>query len=122
MAARKSLQKLVLLVVVGGLGVVSRHYPVGRMFWDKWLGDLCYGAGVFLIMALIVPRRPTTVAAYALLFCVGIECFKLTGLPKQWDSHFILRVVFGTTFSWQNIACYAMGIGAMMGIECIIKN
>jgi len=122
MTARKSLLKLVLLIGVAAVGLVSRQYRIGWMAWDKWLGDLCYGAGVFLILALIFPRRPSTVTTYAFLFCLAIECFKLTGLPEQWDGHFMLRVVFGTTFSWQNIACYAAGIAAVMGIERTIKN
>jgi hypothetical protein len=122
MPARKSWEKLILLIAVAALALFSRRYPIGWMPWDKSLGDLCYGVAVFLLLALIAPHRPTAHAAYAFVFCVAIECFKLTGLPKQWDAHFIPRVIFGTTFSWQNIACYALGIAAMIGIEHTIKN
>lgn len=111
------------LVAVAGLGLLSRHYPVGWAIWDKSVGDLCYGAAAFLGLGIFLPRfRPGWVALQAFLFCVAIECFKLTGIPREWGSHALARIVFGSTFSWHNIGCYAAGIAAMLGVEWIGQN
>jgi hypothetical protein len=114
---RNSVKRLVFLVAVAFLGLFSRHYPIGHHFWDKSLGDFCYAAAVFLIFALIVPARAGTIAVISLFACLGVELFKLTGLPTRWSGNPLLRVVFGTTFSFHNIACYVVAIGILWSIE-----
>jgi hypothetical protein len=107
-----------ILAVVVALGLGSRAFRIGWGLWDKSLGDVCYAAAAFLFISLIVPNiRIGLAAGLGIGFCVGIECFKLTGLPGQWDGNPVLRVVFGSTFSWGNIVCYFVGIGAMVGIR-----
>jgi Protein of unknown function (DUF2809) len=119
----KMSRKLTLLTVVLFLGLLSRHYPIGWFLCDKSLGDLCYGAAAFLTLSVLFPRqRLEKVAVFAMLFCLAIECFKLTGLPRQWQSNAILRVIFGSTFSFQNIVCYVVAIAIMLGIERVSRN
>jgi ABC-type spermidine/putrescine transport system permease subunit II len=109
-----------MLAVVVALGLASRSVRIGWRWWDKSLGDVSYAAAVFLLISVIVPNiRIGLAAGLAIAFCLGIECFKLTGLPRQWDGNPVLRVVFGSTFSWGNIVCYCVGVGAMVGIRVV---
>jgi hypothetical protein len=107
-----------ILAIVVALGLASRSVRIGWGWWDKSLGDACYAAAVFLLISVIVPNiRIGLAAALAIGVCVAIECFKLTGLPSQWDGNPVLRVIFGSAFSWRNIVCYCVGVGAMIGIR-----
>ncbi|MGD0460948.1 MAG: DUF2809 domain-containing protein [Tepidisphaeraceae bacterium] len=111
-------RRVILLAVVAGIGFYSRRNPVGRYLWDKSMGDLCYAAGAFLLIGVIAPRlRPAMIAAAALVYCIAIECFKLTGVPARWDANALLRVVFGTTFSVHNLICYVVAIGVLFAVE-----
>jgi uncharacterized protein DUF2809 len=111
-------RRLILLSIVAAIGFYSRRHPIGYYLWDKSMGDLCYAAGAFLLIGVIAPcLQPETIAGIALLYCLAIECFKLTGLPARWDGHAILRVIFGTQFSWHNIACYLAAIGVFLAME-----
>jgi hypothetical protein len=115
---RTGFRRLVVLVIVAVIGICSRAWPVGTYFWDKSVGDLCYAAGAFLVTGLLARRkRPMMIAVIAMAYCLAIECFKLTGLPARWDGNWVLRVVFGTTFSVENIVCYAVAIGVMWAME-----
>jgi hypothetical protein len=119
----KMARKSTFLIVVVFLGFLSRHDPIGLFLWDKSLGDLCYGAGAFLTLSMLFPRqRPEKIALTALVLCLAVECFKLTGLPRQWQSNPILRVIFGSTFSFQNVVCYVIAIALMCGIERVSRN
>ena len=115
---RSTSRILATLAIVAVLGLTSRTFPIGWHLWDKSLGDLCYAAAALLIIRLAIPRfRPLASAILALGFCIAIECFKLTGLPSQWQANPILRIIFGSTFSWHNIACYFLAIAALLGLE-----
>jgi hypothetical protein len=106
------------MLAVVALGLASRSFHIGWGPWDKSLGDVCYAAAAFLLISLTAPNiRIALAAGLAIAFCLAIECFKLTGLPSQWDGNPVLRVIFGSTFSWRNIVCYCVGIGAMVGIR-----
>jgi hypothetical protein len=111
-------RRVIFLAIVAGIGFYSRRNPVGLYLWDKSMGDLCYAAGAFLLIGVIVPRlRPAMIAAAALVYCIAIECFKLTGLPARWGGNALLRVVFGTTFSIHNLICYGVAIGVLFAAE-----
>jgi len=111
-------RRIILLAIVAGIGFYSRRHPVASYLWDKSAGDLCYAAGAFLLIGVIAPRlRPAMIAIAALLYCLAIECFKLTGLPARWDANAFLRVLLGTTFSVQNLICYVVAIGVLFAAE-----
>jgi len=111
-------RRAILLAIVAAIGFYSRTHPVGVWLWDKSMGDLCYAAGAFLVIGLIAPGlRPGVIAAATLAYCLAIECFKVTGLPAQWNASPLLRVIFGTTFSAHNLICYAVAIAALFAAE-----
>ncbi|SEB58921.1 Protein of unknown function [Paramicrobacterium humi] len=76
------------------------------------VGDVLYAALIYLLVAALLPRAPQIVpAAVAIVWCVAIEFFQLTGLPEQWGLAFRpAMLVFGTVFSPVDIACYVAGI------------
>lgn len=111
-------RRLILLAIVAAIGFHSRHHPIGHYLWDKSVGDLCYAAGAFLLLGVIAPRvQPRMLALVAFLYCVFIECFKLTGIPAHWTGHPVLRVIFGSKFSWHNLICYVIAIWGFLVIE-----
>jgi hypothetical protein len=122
-ALRALPRRVILLAIVAGIGFYSRRNSIGSYFWDKSTGDLCYAAGAFLLIGVIAPRLPPEkIAALALAYCVAIECFKLTGLPARWDGNALLRIVFGSTFSAQNLICYIAAIVVMLAVERQIQK
>jgi len=111
-------RRLILLAIVVALGLGSRGIPVGIYFWDKTMGDAAYAAAVYLLLGIVFPRgRSMVLAIAALLFCIAIEFLKLTGLPARWESSAISRLVFGTTFAWQNMAVYAAAIAVIFALD-----
>jgi hypothetical protein len=117
MFERNRLRRLIFLAVIVFFGLFSRHHPVGHFVWDKSLGDLCYAAAVFLVLRIVLPWRLRVVTICAILVCLGVELFKLTGVPSRWGGNPVLRVIFGTTFSFHNLACYVVAILIMTMIE-----
>ena len=114
-------RRLMLLTIVAALGLGSRRFPAGIYFWDKTVADAAYAAAVFLLLLLVFPRRhPRFLAPAALLFCVAIEFFKLTGLPAHWASSPVSRIVFGTTFAWQNMITYAAAIALIFAVDRLL--
>ena len=109
---------LAALAVTVALGILSRSHPTGWYPYDKSLGDLLYAVAAYLVLALLLPRRPPwLVAGLALGLCLAVETFKLTGIPEQISRWGIVRWLLGTAFSWHNLACYALGVAGILGLD-----
>jgi hypothetical protein len=104
------------------LGLVSRLCPVGWLPYGKSFGDVLYAVAAYLALALLLYRcRRSCVAPLALGFCVAVECFKLTGIPGRLDADYpLVGWVLGDTFSWHNLACYAVGVAAITTIDFVL--
>jgi hypothetical protein len=93
------------------LAFFSRAHPIGWYAWDKSLGDALSALAVYLGLLILYPAfRPASAAVIAAMFCLGIEGFKLTGLPAAWREITASRLIFGTTPSLHNLACYFIAI------------
>jgi hypothetical protein len=102
------------------LGLLSRLFPIGWHSYDKSLGDVLYAVAVYLVLALVFYRtKPVMIACLALVLCVAIECFKLTGIPVDYGDLLIVRWVLGTTFSWHNVGCYGVGVVVIAGVDML---
>jgi hypothetical protein len=107
----RRLRYLLALVAAAALGLTTRTLSIGWHVWDKSLGDVLYAIGAYLVLRLLAPRLASRWSALATLaFCLAIELFKLTGLPAAWASARWSRLIFGTTPSWHNVACYVIGV------------
>src|SRR5262245_32238528 len=107
-----------LLVLAGiiALGLASRAIHTGFVLFDKYLGDALYAAMVYVILRLLVPRRPVLLPTAAIM--LAIELFQLTNTPARLHTSglLVLRIAahaLGTTFSLRDLVAYAVGIAAV---------
>jgi hypothetical protein len=106
------------LAVIVALGLLGRLCPVGWYPFDKSLGDVAYAAAVYLVLALLLPRKPPlTLALVALALCLAVELFKFTGVPERLSGWLLARWLLGTTFSWHNLGCYLLGVAVIAGVD-----
>jgi len=96
-----------LMTVVLGLGI--RTFSDGA--WTGPAGDALYAVLAYVLLALLIPRKPKALtAAAAVAACGMIELFQLTGLPaalgRSWPP---IRLVLGTTYGTADLLAYAAG-------------
>jgi hypothetical protein len=102
------------------LALASRLYPLGFKLWDKSLGDALYTVAVYLVLALLLPRRsPALIAALALGFSVAVELLQLTGIPARYGHLILVRWLLGRGFAWHDIACYIVGVAAVATLDVL---
>jgi hypothetical protein len=107
-----------MLVAVVALGLTSRLRPIGLPLYDKWLGDALYAVAAYLVLALVFPRWPRRrLAVVALLLCIAVEFFKLTGIPARYVHVAPVRWLLGAQFAWGDIGCYFIGVVGAAGAD-----
>jgi hypothetical protein len=93
------------------LGLASRLYPVGWFLYDRALGEVLYAAAAYLVLAMLLFRKPPLViAVLAFVCCLAVELFKLTGIPAAYQHVLLVRWFLGTTFSSVNLGYYFVGV------------
>src|SRR5947209_13661642 len=86
------LRLLLALAVTVVLGLASRLYPVGWFLWDRALGEVLYAVAAYLVLAVLLVRKPPWfVAVIAFGCCLAVELFKLTGIPAEYQHVFLVR-------------------------------
>jgi len=109
---------LLALVLTILLGIASRTIQVGWSVWDKHLGDVLYAVVVYLCVVIVTKARAfPTAFGIAALICLGVELFKLTGIPMAMRGVLISRWVLGTTFSLHNLPLYLIGLATIASID-----
>ena len=110
----KHLLHCIVIVVLTGIG--SRVFHTGIPLFDKYLGDALYAILFYLLLCLFWEKgTPLVKASLTMLLMLAIESFQLTHIPLRFhlSSNIglqFLAVVLGTTFSWQDILAYIVGI------------
>ena len=93
------------------LGLASRLYPVGWFLYDKILGEVLYAVAAYLVLAMLLVRKPPLfIAVIAFVCCLAVELFKLTGIPAEYQHVLLVRWFLGTTFSVVNLGYYFIGV------------
>jgi hypothetical protein len=93
------------------LGLASRLYPVGWFLWDRILGEVLYAVAAYLVLAMLLFRKPPLlIAVIAFLCCLAVELFKLTGIPAEYQHVFLVRWFLGMNFSVVNLGYYFIGV------------
>jgi hypothetical protein len=119
----RRLRYLLALAAVVALGLTTRTVSVGWHVWDKSLGDVIYAVGAYLVLRLLAPRvAPRWSALAALVFCLAIELFKVTGLPAAWASAWWSRLLFSTAPSWHNVVCYVLGVAVVASVDALVAG
>lgn len=100
---------------------LSRLRPLSRPVYDKSLGDVLCAVAAYLVLALLLYRRPPRlVAALALAACLAVECFRATGIPARYARFTVVRWVLGTTFSWHDVACSCVGVVIIFAADVMV--
>ena len=77
--------------------------------------------GISRLSLLLPYRLPAGAAAPpAAAFCLAVECFKLTGLPARCSNVAAVRWLLGTSFSWHNLGCYAVGVALAAAVDVLL--
>ena len=93
------------------LGLASRLYPVGWFLYDRALGEVLYAAAAYLVLAMLLFRKPPLViAVLAFVCCLAVELFKLTGIPAEYQHVLLVRWFLGMTFYVVNLGYYFIGV------------
>src|SRR5205807_7633308 len=80
-------------------GLASRLHPLGWFLWDRVLGEVLYAVAAYLVLALLLFRRPPwLLAGLAFGSCLAVEVFKLTGVPAEHQGVFLVRWFLGMHF------------------------
>jgi len=105
--ARRAALPMVPLTVAAGLG--SRAWLGGLP--AKMAGDALYTVLIYVLVVVVRPSaRPSRAFAVALGLSFAVELAQLTPYPAWLSSkHVILRLVFGTTFGFVDLAGYVVG-------------
>ena len=107
----RNLRIFIGLAVAIALGLGSRYFPIGNVFWDLHLGDVVSGTAVYFIATFLGKRASVArLIIFSFLYCMLIEFFKLTGIPAKVSGIAPLRWLLGTTFSLHNLPLYLVGI------------
>ena len=122
--SRRTYRYLITLILVAGLGIVSRLFPTGSILWDKYLGDMVYAAVFYLGLSLIWPRGTLAAKSFwTVVYVVTIESFQLTPIPARLghsDSRAVrlfAYVVLGSRFSGWDLVAYGVGLAAIMLVD-----
>jgi Protein of unknown function (DUF2809) len=116
------------LTAIVAAGIASRTIHSGLPVWDKYLGDTLYAAMVYVIFRLLWPSvSGRLIAAITSITMILIELFQLTLIPAQMSTsaNLLVRIcarLLGTEFSRLDLAAYAVGIAALLGLDLIMRQ
>jgi len=108
------------LTVAAGLG--ARALFGG--FLAKVAGDALYTVLIHVLVVVVRPDvRPSRAAAVALGTSFAVELAQLTPYPAWLSSkHVILRLIFGTTFGFVDLAGYVVGAAFALAVHAAVRE
>lgn len=122
-SGRRRIVALLLAVVTVIAGwVVARVLPdsVGTDI----AGDALYAVLIYLLVVMLAPRlRPASVAVIAATFCVAVELFQLTGLPRVWAESFRpIALVLGSGFDARDLVVYVVAVALAALLDSVVAR
>ena len=122
---RNRLSYAVAVVIVIIAGLASRKFVNLFPVWvSTYPGDILWAFMVFLLFGFFCNRISTLkIAGYSILISFGIEITQLyhatwiDGIRKTLFG----RLILGSSFSWQDLVCYTLGIFIGIIAEAINK-
>lgn len=88
-------------------------------FIRPYIGDVLVVILIYCMVKAFFNTPPLTTALAVLLFSFVIETlqyFRIVHL-LGWQNSRLARIVIGTSFAWEDIAAYTMGIGIVIAAE-----
>jgi hypothetical protein len=109
-------------VVILAAGLTVRQVTTGA--FAKYAGVALYGALVYALAVLLVPRlRPLWTASAAVAFCWLVEFAQLTPYPAGLsDRSGLARLVLGSTFHPPDLFWYVAGIAVVAAGDALIRR
>jgi DNA integrity scanning protein DisA with diadenylate cyclase activity len=82
-------------------------------------GDVLVILMIYYFVKTFIKVQPTHLAIAVFIFACGIEIAQLFNLVEvlQLQDNNVMRIVIGTSFSWGDIVCYALGAVSCVFIE-----
>ena len=123
---RRPLPRLALIALVVLLGIGSRRYaPVLPWLVAAYTGDILWATAAFLTIGLALPGASTRlVAALAMSVSVLVEVSQL--YHAAWIDAVrrttLGGLLLGFGFVWSDLACYAVGVGLGVVVECGLRT
>ncbi len=93
-------------------------------FVRPYVGDVLVVFVLYYLVRIIIPKGQILLPLYVFVFSAVVEClqynniFKIVGL----ENNRFLRVLIGSVFDWNDIACYAIGCGILMCFEVLLHK
>jgi hypothetical protein len=108
------------LTVAAGLG--SRKWLDGLV--AKVAGDALYTVLIYVLVLVVRPdARLSRAFAIALGVSFAVEFFQITPYPAWLSSkHVILRLIFGTTFGFVDLAGYVVGAVSVVALHLLVRR
>ena len=92
-------------------------------FVRPYLGDVLVTVLICALVRIFFPNAVRLLPLYVFLFAAAVEAgqyFNMVKLLGLENSRFF-SVLLGTTFSAEDLVCYAVGCGIFAGIDNLIK-
>ena len=93
-------------------------------FIRPYVGDILVVGVIYSFVRIFFPNKPKLLPLYVFLFSAAVEIgqyFDFVSLLGLGDSRFF-RILLGTSFSWGDILCYAIGALFCFGMETAVKK
>ena len=107
---------LTLLVFLIEVGIAIYVYD---SFIRPYLGDALVVILLYCFVKSFLKLSVATVATFVLLFAFTIEFLQFLNIVEKigLQNSKLARTVIGTSFSWEDIVCYIIGITIVLVIE-----
>ena len=104
----------VLALLTVPVGMSTRIYKAQMPYLiGAYGGDILYATLIFFCIRFCLPRKKlATIALYAYLVCITIECLQLYHAPWIEAVRHTppFGLIFGYGFLWSDWICYALGV------------
>lgn len=107
---------LILLIIECIIGVFVRD-----TFIRPYVGDILVVGVIYYFIRVFLPERVVLLPLYVFVFAAFVELLQYfrfadkIGLENK-----ILRTIIGTSFSWADIICYAVGFAIIVVFDLIV--
>ncbi len=113
---------------IGFLFLAAVEVLIALFIHDRFLrpygGDILVMGVLYCLVRVLFPEKPRWLSGYLFLFAVLVEFAQgldMVGFLGLADSSFF-SILLGTTFSWADILCYAIGSGLCALVEGILTK
>ncbi|WP_309224593.1 DUF2809 domain-containing protein [Halomicronema sp. CCY15110] len=91
-------------------------------FIRPYVGDVLVVILIYACVRAFFPVAILPAALGVLVFAFGVEILQYFKVVEVlgWESSAIARTVIGTTFTWEDLIAYTVGVGILLGSEKLI--